>query len=142
MSSFTTPLRVEILDRTKAGRVLVKLLEPFSYDVGSEGSGETITVPAGFESDFASIPRALWRIEPPLGRSGKAAVVHDLLYARAGMIGVGELDERGTQKVRFYTRQRADEIFLEALAVLGVHPIKRQLMFRAVRMFGSGGWGK
>lgn len=128
MSSFTTPLKVEILDRTKAGRVLVRLLEPFSYDVGAEGSGETITVPAGFESDFASIPRALWRLEPPLGRSGKAAVVHDALYATRGLGGR-------------YTRQRADEIFLEALTVIGVHPIKRQLMFRAVRMFGGGGWG-
>ena len=127
MSSFTTPLRVEILDRTKAGRVLVKLLEPFSYDVGSEGSGETITVPAGFESDFASIPRLFWRIEPPLGRSGKAAVIHDYLYVTKGL---GR-----------YTREQADQIFRQALGVLGVPPIKRDLMFRAVRIGGGGGWG-
>lgn len=140
MSSFTTPLKVEILDRTKAGRVLVRLLEPFSYDVGSEGSGETITVPAGFESDFASVPRVFWRIEPPLGRSGKAAVIHDYLYVKAGMIPAGPF-VGGTQKLRFYTRAQADAIFREALGVLGVPPIKRDLMYRAVRIGGGGGWG-
>jgi hypothetical protein len=128
MSSFTTPLQVEILDDMRGDRVQARLLVPFSYDVGDLGSGETICVPAGFVTDFASIPRAFWRLEPPLGRSGKAAVVHDYLYSTRG------LDGR-------YDRTRCDEIFREAMAVLGVPMIKRNLMWAAVRVGGGKGWG-
>jgi hypothetical protein len=38
-----------------------------------------IRVPVGYRTDFASIPRFFWRILPPAGRYGKAAVVHDWL---------------------------------------------------------------
>lgn len=36
-----------------------------------------IVVPAGFVTDFASTPRALWSVIPPTGRYQLAAVVHD-----------------------------------------------------------------
>ncbi|MBK5931525.1 hypothetical protein CCR82_13610 [Halochromatium salexigens] len=36
-------------------------------------------VPAGHRTDFASIPRLLWPLLPPVGRSGKATVIHDWL---------------------------------------------------------------
>lgn len=39
-----------------------------------------IVVPAGFVTDFASTPRALWSVIPPSGRYQLAAVVHDFLY--------------------------------------------------------------
>jgi Protein of unknown function (DUF1353) len=39
-----------------------------------------IVVPAGFVTDFASTPRALWSVIPPTGRYQLAAVVHDFLY--------------------------------------------------------------
>lgn len=128
MSSFTTPLQVEILDEMRQDRMQACLLAQFSYDVGEEGSGETIHVPKGFVTDFASIPRLFWRLEPPLGRSGKAAVVHDYLYATRG------LDGR-------YDRARCDEIFREAMGVLGVPMIKRNIMWAAVRAGGGKGWG-
>ncbi|MBK5931416.1 hypothetical protein CCR82_13035 [Halochromatium salexigens] len=31
------------------------------------------------QAHFASIPRLLWPLLPPVGRSGKAAVIHDWL---------------------------------------------------------------
>ncbi|MBW3617746.1 MAG: DUF1353 domain-containing protein [Proteobacteria bacterium] len=123
MSSFTAELDVRITQKKRDERVLALLLQTFSYDVGTEGSGDTIVVPAGFETDFASIPRPLWIIEPPLGDAGKAAVLHDYLYE------TGERD-----------RASADRIFLEAMAVLEVPWWKRSLMFRAVRLFGRGGY--
>lgn len=128
MSSFTTPLQVEILDEMRQGRMQACLLAQFSYDVGEEGSGETIHVPKGFVTDFASIPRLFWRLEPPLGRSGKAAVVHDYLYVTRGLGGR-------------YDRTRCDEIFREAMGVLGVPMIKRNIMWAAVRAGGGKGWG-
>jgi hypothetical protein len=123
VSSFTSDLDVRITQKKRDERVLAVLLASFSYDVGAEGSGDTIVVPEKFETDFASIPRPLWIIEPPLGDAGKAAVLHDYLYE------TGERD-----------RAAADRIFLEAMAVLEVVWWKRSLMYRAVRLFGRGGY--
>lgn len=128
MSSFTAPLDVQILDKEREGRVTARLLTGFSYEVGVEGSGETIDVPAGFVTDFASVPWGFWNLEPPLGDAGKAAVIHDYLYASKGLGGR-------------YTRAQADGIFRQALAVLGVPLWKRSLLWAAVRLGGSGGWG-
>ena len=39
----------------------------------SEADPRWITVPAGYRTDFASIPRLVWPLPPPVARSGKAA---------------------------------------------------------------------
>lgn len=110
------------------GRVCVETLEDLQYHVGSETSQDVIIVPAGFVTDFASIPPACWSlIGPPLGRHARAAIIHDYLYDTGGYGGR-------------YTRARSDEIFLEAMAVLKVSWLKRSLMFRAVRIGGASGW--
>lgn len=80
---------------------------------------DTIAVPAGFETDFASIPRVLWSIAPPMGQWGLAAVVHDFCY-RTGLL----------------ERKEADRVFLEAMADLGVRWITRWAMYLAVRAAG------
>ena len=119
MSSFTTPLRLEALDDGRRFRVI----EPFRYFPGELHEGEPIVVPAGFETDFASVPRGLWNLFPPWGRYGKAAVVHDYLY-----------------KQQLGTRAAADRIFREAMAVLDVPAWKRWLMWSGVRAFGWIAW--
>lgn len=121
MSSFTTPLHVTPLD----GGRLWKLIAPFEYHVGSLESEEVIRVPAGFVTDFASVPRALWGVFPPFWHYGKAAVVHDYCYA-----------------TQLYTRKRSDEIFLEAMKVLKVPWLTRHTIYRAVRMFGWRNYGQ
>lgn len=122
MSSFTKPLILKFLDERK-DLFRFELVEAFEYHVGGLDSGDVITVPAGFRTDFASVPRVLWTIVPPVGLYGKAAVVHDYLYI---------LQDR--------TRLEADRIFLEAMEVLGVPKIQRTLMYQAVRLGGGGGW--
>lgn len=118
-SQFTTPLKVEHLD----GKYW-KVCESFIYYVGHLGSDDKITVPVGFITDFASIPRiARPIIGSPTGEYGKAAVVHDFLYA---------------EQTR--SRLECDRIFLEAMVVLKVAPWKRRTMYTAVRMFGWLGW--
>jgi hypothetical protein len=119
VSSFTTPLVVTPLDNGRDW----KLVDPFEYHVGSLGSDEVIRVPAGFVTDFASVPRFFWRLIPPWGRYGKAAVVHDYCYAE-----------------RLYSRRRCDRIFLEAMGVLSVPRWRRIPMYLAVRAFGWRGW--
>lgn len=68
MSQFTKALVVSPL---ADGRTWV-LLDSFAYDVGRVGSGDTITVPAKFMTDFASVPRLFWTVFPPWGRYGNA----------------------------------------------------------------------
>ena len=124
MSSFTDPLI--IIDE---GGEDFTLAERFRYRVGGLNSNEIVDVPKGFRTNFASVPRIFWNIIPPDGKHGKAAVVHDYLYSTHGLFGR-------------YSRQRCDEIFLEAMEVLGVGAIKRNIMFRAVRWFGKSAWDK
>lgn len=119
MSTFTDPL-----DLRDNGDETFSLLSRFRYHVGEIGSGEVIDVPPSFKTDFASIPRLFWNIIPPYGKHGKAAVIHDYLYRTGGYFGR-------------YSRKRCDEIFLEAMRVLGVGAFKAGIMFRAVRIFGA-----
>lgn len=116
MSSFTSPLDVREADDGNHW----KLLTEFDYERGLLGSGDIIRVPAGFITDFASVPKILWNILPPIGLAGKAAVIHDWLYA-------------GQQ----FSRAETDGIYLEAMAALGVGWAQRYAMYAGVRL---GGW--
>lgn len=120
MSNFTTPADLRMLDNYRW-----QLISSFEYHIGSYPSDEVITVPAGTVTDLASVPRILWAIFPPHGRWAKAAIIHDYLYAQ----GIG-------------TKEYADSVFNEAMAVLGVPPLKRNLMFLAVCLFGRGAYHK
>lgn len=119
MSQFTKALVVSPL---ADGRTWV-LLEPFSYDVGVEGSGDTIVVPVKFITDFASVPRLFWSVFPQWGKYGNAAVVHDYGY---------------WTKAR--SRAETDAIFLEGMKVLQVNPFTRGFLYGAVRLFGWWAW--
>ena len=119
MSSFTSPLVVEFLGKNKW-----RLSRTFEYRRGPDN--KAIRVPAGFTTDFASIPKMFWSILSPYGRWGKAAVVHDYLYYIN----------------KEYTRKQADKIFKEAMGVLGVNWLIKGTMYRAVRWFGGGAWKK
>ena len=118
MSSFTSPLILEFVD----GWYWI-LNKEFTYRIGDENSELAIIVPLGFKTDFASIPRLFWRVLPPCGAYGKAAVLHDFLYA-----------------TQTGTREWCDDIFLEAMEVLNVPSWKRRTMYKAVRLFGWLAW--
>ncbi len=118
MSSFTSPLVVEFLGKGKW-----RLSQTFEYRTKS---GKAIRVPGGFTTDFASIPKMFWSILPPYGKWGKAAVVHDYLYYIN----------------KEYTREQADDIFKEAMGVLGVNWLVKGILYNAVRWFGGGAWNK
>jgi hypothetical protein len=63
------------LDVTKVGDTTWELRSPVTY-IGDYG---TYTVPVGYVTDFASVPRPLWILFPQSGRWDTAAVVHDWL---------------------------------------------------------------
>ena len=120
MSSFTKLLTV-----TKIGTRSWRVERSFTYLIDFDDTLESVEVPKGFVTDFASVPRVFWVLLPPDGRYTQAAVLHDFLYF--------------TQQ---YTRRQADRIFLEAMAVLGVWWIRRRTMWLAVRACGWYGWNK
>jgi hypothetical protein len=142
MSSFVTPLRLEF-DYDGDPRKPFVLLEAFSYLIG-DSDERWVTVPTGFRTDFASIPRPFRNVFNPTGRYGKAAVVHDGLY---NDVYISELlIDEGTGDVyeNHYhpTRKEADGIFLEAMKVLGVGWWTRTTVYLAVRTGGRGSFRK
>jgi hypothetical protein len=82
-----------------------------------------VTVPAGFVTDFASTPRAIWAVIPPFGNYQRAAVIHDYLYW-----------------TQICTREQADLILRLAMFESGVKPFNREVIYRAVRKFGKSAW--
>jgi Protein of unknown function (DUF1353) len=119
MSAFTQALVVSPLDDGKTWA----LMRGFRYARGSETSDDVIEVPAGFLTDFASVPWwAQWFL-PKWGKYGNAAVVHDWLY----------WEQR-------CTRREADAILLEAMGVMAVGPIRKRVIYHAVRAFGQIAW--
>lgn len=119
MSLFTSAL---IVSPKADGKTWV-ILQPFGYDIGDKGSGNTVNVEVGFQTDFASIPRVLWWLLPKWGKYGNAAVIHDWLYWNQGR-----------------PRGDADKIMLEAMEVLTVPRYKRYAIYWAVRLFGDIAW--
>ena len=89
------------------------------------GLGMKIVVPAGFQTDLASVPRPLWPIFPPFGRYRAAAVVHDYLYVEQAIDGMP------------INRSLADEVFVRGMMELNVGIATRRTMWAGVR---AGGW--
>lgn len=100
-----------------------QLVRPLVYITEVAGVPTTdliIKVPKGFVTDFASIPRGLWNVFPPMGKYNGAAIVHDYLYRRT-----------------IWDREICDAVFLEAMQALGVNWLSRHLIYRVVRLFGG-----
>ncbi len=123
MSAFTGPLRVEHLD---ADWRLWRLLQDLIFEADVKGSGRRIVVPAGFDTDGASIPRVLWALLPPTGSYMRAAAVHDFLC---------ECLNKGLPHPFAPTRAEADRQFLIAMKAIGVIWPVRLTLYLSVRAF-------
>lgn len=102
------------------------LTAPLRYVTDVEHFG-TFEAPAGFVTDFASIPQAIQNILPLVGAYDYGAVLHDWLY-RQGRFWPG-----GSA----ITRATADAVLNEAMRVKAVTPWKRYAIYAGVR---AGGW--
>lgn len=118
-----SPLRLEFLGRGEGGPSKYRLLEPLEFTARVNGGGLRVNVPAGFVTDFASIPRIFWSRLPHDGPWAPASVVHDYLYT-----------------TRTCSRFLADAIFRDGMAALGVSKLQRLVIFYAVRFFGWTHW--
>ncbi len=104
---------------SREGRRLYRIEEGFRFDIGYEGSGLSVSVPAGFVSDGPSVPVWLSRLLP-VRKMVKACAVHDMLR----------------EDLRF-SKLEGDAIFLTAMAAEGTPFLMRELAFLAVRINNS-----
>lgn len=121
MSAFLTSLQVENASGSDDGHW--RLTAPLVYD--SDVAARVITVPQGFVTDLASVPRVPVAYLLCGGTSNEAAVVHDYLY---------------TSKI--VPRATADAVLREASAATGVPAWRRALMWAGVRAFGWHAWNE
>lgn len=84
----------------------------------------SVTLPAGFTTDFASIPRLAWRYMPPTDhRIGKIGVVHDWYYRNPAIA---------------IQRKHADLALRAGMEALGANRFDRWAVYAAVRVGGGG----
>jgi hypothetical protein len=120
MSHFVTDLDVRKYthDASADGRGTWALLAPLVYS--SDILRRMVTVPAGFITDFASVPRlpVAFLLAGNCGHA--AAVLHDWAYTS-----------------HFITRSRADAMFREALIAGGEPAWRAWFMWAGVRIGGA-----
>lgn len=123
MSHFVTDLdvRKHTRDTSTDKRGTWTLLAPLAYY--SDLLGELIQVPAGFVTDFASVPRVPIAYLLTANCGHEAAVLHDWAYT-----------------THFIDRSKADSLFAEALKAGGEPDWRSGLMWLGVRVGGSGPW--
>ncbi len=107
----------DVVTRSSDGRNEV-LVEPLHYET-EDSPKMLITVPAGADTDGASVPRIFWRVIPPTGNYWMAAVLHDYMY-----------------RTNMFVKSKCDSLFLEAMKSLGVGRVKRETIYLAVKYFG------
>lgn len=123
MSHFVTDLEVRwhTTDTSPDRRGTRSLLSPLVYC--SDALHRLITVPAGFVSDFASVPRLPVTFLLTGDSAHEAAVIHDWLYSTHEIHG---------QKI---DRATADAVFREA-CLIGEPAWRAWLMWMGVRIGG------
>jgi hypothetical protein len=118
---FETQLCCELIKGDKVWR----LTQPLCYHSNIVG---IVDVPAGFETDLASVPRIplLWLLWG--GICHREGVVHDFLYR--------------SDALPLVKKEQADKVFLEAMAVRGKAAYVRYPMYWGVKFGGGSSYHK
>ena len=129
LSYTTSDLSVEDIKSLQAVGVKVKR---------DTNKTETITVPKGFVTDLAPVPRAMWAFIAPFDVA-RAAIVHDLLYKTIRQYRWKMKDKEDKELVK-KAKIASDKVFL-----LGMHDAdpkipgwKSYSSWKAVDLFGNG----
>ena len=111
MDQSTNPLILIALDEERGGLGLFQVYQDFTVSTPYGG----ITVPAGFKSDLATIPRLFRWLLPQAGHSAAPGLVHDFLM---------HMDDK-----------RATKVFSYLLRASGAGGFRRALMVSFVAIF-------
>ena len=89
-------------------------------DLVYQGRWERFVVPAGFRTDFATVPRVVTWLIPRFGAYTLAAILHDWLCGQGIRSGV-------------VSAREADGIFRRVMREIGVPVLRRWMMWAGVR---------
>jgi Protein of unknown function (DUF1353) len=132
MSRFIGQLVVRAIPQWESGIKRVQMFEvmqPFGFHSDKHGM---IIVPAGFITDFASVPKmAKWFVDDDDPDILLGSLPHDLLYTKQGKLDDG----------RQLTRYDCDCVLREAMLCCGAPRYKVNIVFAAVRVGGGSHWG-
>lgn len=135
-----TPLRVEHLTPEEIRRLGRSVLRPhvkLTEKLAFEHAGQTYEIPAGYVSDFASVPKLFWALFPPSDpHYSRAAVIHDWGYDTGGVY------YRADCFTEQFNRAGVDDLFREAMVALGCRMTLRLPVYAAVRAWGWRYYGK
>ena len=124
-----TPLKFDSDTLSDEGRDLLK------YCGVRVTNKNVVSVPKGYITDLASVPRFCWAFIAPFDVA-RAAVIHDILYEKINTAYKGE--KILTKHDREKYRKVADDVFKEGMesAVPPVPEWKIWAAYNAVRVFG------
>ncbi len=106
------------------GSGMHRLQEPVIVHLAGGPNGWKLEIPAGYVTDYASIPAALhWLINPDDEKVMLAALVHDFIY-----------------HTHVVSRAVADAIFYQLLRQSGLARRLAKLMFLSVHLTGKRGY--
>lgn len=114
---FLSPLQLRYI-----GTGRYETTAPLTY----RGERDTITVPAGFSTDLASVPRLFWGLLPPTGIYERAATFHDF-----GCVSL-------TDGSCLLSSRDVDGLFRRQVREDGTGLVKRWLLWWGVRLGALG----
>lgn len=120
---FTTDIVLEV-PTDESGTINWKTMAPLNYY--SERYKKNFVVPAGFETDLASVPHDFLAWFVGGGRGNAAAVLHDWLY------------RQGVKHHQIKTQQEADNTFYDAMLDCKVPAWRAWTMYQGVKYMGKG----
>lgn len=124
MGKFLTKLDAEnVTDVGNEGRGSWSILSPLKYQADS---GVVYTVPIGFVTDFASVPRIPIIFDLVGDRGNEAATLHDWLYSKPHAVP---------------DRETADKLLKEAALAQGCPAWVAWALYFGVRLGGASHWG-
>ena len=135
--------------------IRVRLIEDWTFPLEN---GLVAIVPAGFETDLASIPRFLWPIFSPMGDFRMASILHDFGYQYGYLLSPTISQVYNRQSIKFrkehkefglYTpvfvgkdRKFFDELFRYVTIKATGAKVKANVAYFGLRMFGWIAWNK
>ena len=111
----------DLVIKTVAGGNYV-LVRPLTWKLSNN---KTISVPVGFTTDLASVPRGFRWLITGHSHTRKPAVVHDYLYAKG-----------------YTTRKEADLLFRKGMRDTNTPAWKREAAYLGVRVGGWVSWNR
>ena len=120
-------------------KIMAEFNPPRKWILGRDLSNktETITVPTGFVTDLASVPRAMWWAIAPFDVA-RAAIIHDLLYKSIRQYRWKMKDKEDKELIK-QAKVASDKVFLLAMkdAEPKIAGWKIYSSWKAVDLFGN-----